>query len=246
MADFRGDDLRGARFEETDLRGAVFHNVDLTGARIRGAYLVDLDLDGEIRNLTVNGVDVVPLVEAELDRRHPERAKLRPETAEGFREAWSIIEASWAPTLARARRLPPDLLHERVDGEWSFIETLRHLVFAIDAWVLRAYEGDPNPYHPLGLPHTDMPASPPVPDDSSARPSLAEIVAVHEDRMARVRAALATSTDDTLAASTRPVTEAGYPPPDAYPVRRCFRAAIREEWEHRRFAERDLTTLESR
>jgi hypothetical protein len=48
--------------------------------------------------------------------------------------------------------LPPDLLHERIDGEYSFIETLRHLVFATDAWVRHAILGYPEPYSPLGLP----------------------------------------------------------------------------------------------
>jgi DinB superfamily len=35
------------------------------------------------------------------------------------------------------------LLHESVGGEWSFIETLRHLVFATDSWIRRAILGDP-------------------------------------------------------------------------------------------------------
>jgi hypothetical protein len=39
--------------------------------------------------------------------------------------------------------LDPALLHESVAGEWSFTETLRHLVFATDAWVRRAVLGDP-------------------------------------------------------------------------------------------------------
>ena len=64
---------------------------------------------------------------------------------------------AWPPTVERAQRLPiPSLLHERVDGEYSFIETLRHLVFATDAWVRRAVLGQPEPYDPLGLPHDDM------------------------------------------------------------------------------------------
>jgi hypothetical protein len=40
----------------------------------------------------------------------------------------------WDGTIARARNLAAVLQHEFVDGEWSFIETLRHLVFATDAW----------------------------------------------------------------------------------------------------------------
>ena len=56
-----------------------------------------------------------------------------------------MVERLWDGTVARARRLDPDLLHESVDGEWSFIETLRHLVFATDSWIRRAILGDPAP-----------------------------------------------------------------------------------------------------
>ena len=122
--------LTGARFHDVDLAGADFRLVDLTGARIRGAALMDVDISGDITGLRVNGVDVAPLVEAELDRRYPDRAKMRPADADGFREAWDILERLWQWTVARARWMAPELLHERVDGEWSFIETLRHLVFA--------------------------------------------------------------------------------------------------------------------
>jgi hypothetical protein len=88
----------------------------------------------------INGVDVAPLVEAELDRRHPEGAKMRPIDPAGFREAWDIVERLWDETVARARRLAPQLLHESVNGEWSFIQTLRHLVFATDAWIHRVLD----------------------------------------------------------------------------------------------------------
>ena len=40
---------------------------------IHGALLADMEINGDIENLRVNGVDVVPLVEAELDRRYPDR-----------------------------------------------------------------------------------------------------------------------------------------------------------------------------
>ena len=68
--------------------------------------------------------------------------------------------------------MAPELLHERVDDEWSFIETLRHLVFATDAWVSRAILGQPSPRDPLGLPHDEMPSGTGVPWDKDARPQL--------------------------------------------------------------------------
>ncbi|MGH3206180.1 MAG: DinB family protein [Trebonia sp.] len=90
-------------------------------------------------------MDIGPLVEAELDRRDPNRARMRPTEPAGFREAWDILERLWDGTVEHARKLPPELLHESVDDEWSFTETLRHLTFATDAWVRRAILGDPAP-----------------------------------------------------------------------------------------------------
>src|SRR3712207_6111218 len=100
--------LTQAEFRDVDLSNTRFHLVDLTGARIRGAALVDVDISGEIDNLRVNGVDVVPLVEAELDRRYPDRVKMRPTDPEGFREAWDLLERLWRQTTERARGMQPD------------------------------------------------------------------------------------------------------------------------------------------
>ena len=118
MADFAGEDLAGSRFERVDLGGAHFFAVDLTEARFRGVdlrgvvmtgvELVDVDVHGEIERLTINGVDVGPLIDAELDRRHPDRVKMRPTDPAGFREAWDIVEELWDETVERARRLPPE------------------------------------------------------------------------------------------------------------------------------------------
>jgi hypothetical protein len=242
---FEGRDLAGARFVNVDLRGARFNDVDLRGTVIRGAWLVDVEIDGLIERLVVNGVDVTEYVEAELDRRQPERVKLRPTDAAGYREGWAVIEAAWPATVERARRLPADLLHERVEGEWSFIETLRHLVFATDAWISRAMLGEPSPYHPWGLPHTEMGDVPGVPHDAGARPGLDEILAVRAERMRTVRDVVAGLTDEQLAGTTAPVDAPGYPPPDAYDVGRCLGAILNEEWLHRQYAERDLAVLEA-
>ena len=256
MPEFNSENMTGSRFEDVlladaqfhraDLTGASFRLVDLTGVTIRGAALVNMDLSGMIENLRVNGVDVVPLVEAELNRRYPERAKMRPADAAGYREAWDILERLWSETVERARGLAPELLHERVDGEWSFIETLRHLVFATDAWVKRAILGVPSPWDPLDLPHDEMPDEPSVPRDLDARPSLDEVLALRADRMATVRQVLAGLTDEKLAGMTEPVMEPGYPEPGSFAVRRCLQAILNEEWEHRLYAERDFDALETR
>jgi hypothetical protein len=112
-------DMAGARFTTVILNGATFRECDLHQVVMRGVEIADTTISGEIQNLVINGVDVAPLVEAELDRRYPDRPKFRPTTPEGFREAWVLNERLWESTVARARRLPPEMLHESVDGEWS-------------------------------------------------------------------------------------------------------------------------------
>lgn len=256
MTDFLGEDLSGSRFQDVYLTDAEFrevtfiharfHIVDLTGVRIRGAALINVDISGEIDNVQVNGVDVVPLVEAELDRRYPDRAKMRPRDAAGFSEAWEVLERLWQQTVDRAQRMPPESLHEQVEGEWSFIETLRHLVFATDAWVRRAILGDASPWDALDLPHDEMPDQPGVPRDRGARPSLDEVLALRADRMATVRSVIADLTDERLAGMTDPVLEPGYPESESFPVRRCLQAILSEEWEHRLYVERDFGVLDAR
>ena len=75
-----------------------------------------------------------------------------------YRAAWDAIETQWEATLDRARLLPEAKLHEQVDGEWSFVETQRHLLFASDAWLGNAVLEEEAPYHPLGFPYGGMPA----------------------------------------------------------------------------------------
>ncbi|RZQ60035.1 DinB family protein [Amycolatopsis suaedae] len=247
--------MSGSRFEDVNLRDALFRSVALSGARFRGvlmdnvtmhgSYLSNTEINGEFENLQINGVDVAPLVEAELDRRYPDRVKMRPADAAGFREAWDVVERLWAGTVERARRLDPALLHESVEGEWSFIETLRHLVFATDAWVRRAILGDPAPWHPLSLPWDEMPDIPGVPRDRDARPSLDEVLALRRDRMATVREVVDGLTDESLAGHTTAVEGPGWPEPVSHPVRECLLCVLNEEWQHRLYAERDLAVLEA-
>jgi hypothetical protein len=249
-------DLRGARFTRVDLSDSEFRessfihsrfvSVEFRHSVMRGVEIEDVDISGELLGVRINGVDVAPLIEAELNRRYPDRAKMRPSDPAGFREAWDTVERLWSGTVERARRLDPARLHESVDGEWSFIETLRHLAFATDAWVRRGILGDPAPWHPLDLPWDEMPDTPGVPRDRTVRPSLDEALALRHDRMATVRQLVDGLTDETLAADTEPVEGPGWPPPRSFPVRDCLLVVLNEEWEHRLYAERDLSALESR
>jgi DinB superfamily/Pentapeptide repeats (8 copies) len=254
MTRFHEQDLTGAHFERVSLRDAHLDAVDLTGAqirgcsfngaRMRGVELVDVEITGELQNLVVNGVDIAPLIEAELNRRMPERAKMRPDDSEGFREAWAILERLWRGTVARAMTLPEAALHRNVDDEWSFIQTLRHLNFASAAWVDRMVRGTASPWHPLDLPWDEAPGWDGIPWDREARPSLDEVLAVRRERQAIVRHVLESLTDEQLAADVTRI-EPGWPQMENFPVKECLRIVLNEEWQHRLYAERDLGTVET-
>jgi DinB superfamily/Pentapeptide repeats (8 copies) len=239
---------QGARFEGADFTGATFRDCDLRGVKIVDAWLVDVNISGLIGNLVVNDVDVTAFVEAELDRRHPERAKVRQmQTADDYRATWDTLERLWSDTVERARRLPEPARYERVDDEWSFVETLRHLVFATDAWASRTILDDPMPYHRLGYTHSSYP-----PADAAdlgieldARPSFDEVMEARADRTAVVRGIVDGLTDEELERVCHRAPAPGYPE-EPRTVGRCLSVVMREECEHRRYAVRDLTFLESR
>lgn len=246
--------LRGARFQDVHLNDAHLRDVDLSGTDVRGVYfgnvrmrgveLDDVDISGELRNVVVNGVDIAPLVEAELDARMPDRAKMRPEDPAGFREAWTIIGRLWDETVARARTVPAGMLHESVDDEWSFVQTLRHLSFATGCWVDRMILGRADPYRPTDLPWDEASPGDWFHWDRDARYDLDEVLAVRRERQDDVRALLETITPERLAEVVSAEGE-GWPEPGMEEsVGSCLRVVLNEEWHHRLFAERDLTRLE--
>jgi DinB superfamily/Pentapeptide repeats (8 copies) len=239
--------FRGARFDVADLRGARFTDCDLTGVAIRDGWLVDISISGFVSNLSVNGVDVTDFVSAELDRRHPERVQFRGvQDADGFRAMWGTIERLWAEAANRAARLPESALAEQVDEEWSFQQTLRHLVFITDAWASRTVLDEPMPYHPLGVPQSWYPAADAAAlgIDLAAKPGYAEIQAARADRMAVMRGIVASLTDLDLGRECARSPAPDYPDEDRT-VADCISVVMSEEIEHFRFAVRDLAVLEA-
>lgn len=55
-------------------------------------------------SLFVNGVDVVPLVDAELNRRFPGRKLQNAQTPKGLSEAWAVAPSAWQETVADTPR----------------------------------------------------------------------------------------------------------------------------------------------
>ena len=231
-------DLRGARFVRANLSGVVMRAVDVQGADIDAPWL----FDGE-SFLRVNGVDVVPLVEAELNRRFPGRAHRRAGDPDGLRAAWATLERTWAAALERVAAMPAGTVDVSVGGEWSFAQTLRHLVMATDAWLGGSILGIEQPFHAIGQPNAEYETDG---NDMSifttVTPSYAEVLEVRAGRVAMVRDFLATVTSDELAATRRNPWDPEY----QETILSCLHVILKEEWEHHRYAVRDLEAIEAK
>ena len=243
----RSDDLRGATFEGVDLRGARFVEPDLSGVVVRGAQVESLDVDAPWLSdgdapVLVNGVDVRGFVEAELDRRFPGRELRRAADPVGLRAAWAALESTWATTLERVAALPASAVDVSVDGEWSFAQTVRHLVLATDVWLGRAVLGVEQPFHPLGQPG---PQAAEYGLDLSlfavGTPSFGEVLEARAGRVAMVRDFLAGVTPESLGVVRRNPWSPEYPETTLS----CVHVILEEEWEHHRFAVRDLAVVEA-
>ncbi|MDX6300215.1 MAG: hypothetical protein QOF53_1429 [Nocardioidaceae bacterium] len=233
-----------ARFEDQDLTGAEFRECDLTGARLIGVVMKDAVIDGLVENLVVNGVEVTSYVEAELDRRHPVRLLIRSVDPADLREAHRQLQATWAATVQGLREMPPGSGQRRVGGEWSAVETLRHLVFVHDSWFRRCCLGSTQPFTAIGL------ASDLVPDqeeqglDHAAVVGLEEVLAVRDAQAAELQGWLETVTSDELSAPAPIPAGPGWPPyARGRSVLECLHVVLNEEWEHHGFCLRDLDLL---
>lgn len=231
--EFEGD-LTGAVFWGADLTGARFRDVNLTGVTISHAWLVDVDVDAMVDHVVINGVDVTAYVN-ERDPWYPLRSMLRPETPADMRATWEAIEGEWAKTVASATALPEASLHERVNDEFSFVQTLRHLVFAVDKWFTAPILGEP--FHPMGLPNTGSLDFPWPGLDYDATPSIAEALDVRADRANRIRDYLASVDASELTRSIE-ILENG-----SCPLHECLFTVFEEEFWHNRYARRDLAEL---
>jgi hypothetical protein len=234
------------RFVEEDLKGAEFRECELDGARFVGVVMQNVEIDGLINQLVVNGVEVTRYVESELDRRHPVRLLIRSDEPADLGDAWRQLRAEWATTIARMRQTP-GVEHDYVNEEWSALQTLRHLVFVHDSWFRRCCLGSTDLFTPIGIGPSVEPYREAHGLDLSLEPSLDEVAMVRHAQAAELEAWVESVTPEELAA-VAPVPDDDVWPPYARgrTIRQCLGTVLNEEWEHHRFTIRDLDLISRR
>lgn len=234
-------EFEGATFVQASFRGAKVRFSDVSGMTLRSVDVDGLDIDSHdlfFGKLIVNGVDVVPLVNAELNRQFPGRELQSATTPEGLREGWAAVQAAWQETVAGT---PPELVDAHVEDEWSLAQTLRHLILATDAWLGGGIQQQEQPFHEIGQIFTgaqEMGFDMSIFRDDA--PTFDEILAVRAERQQQVTDFLATATPELLAEErANPWGGDDWRPT----VGDCIRVILEEEWAHLRYIRRDLAAL---
>lgn len=235
-------EFEGATFVKASFKGANVRFSDVSGVTMRGVEVDGLDIDSHdlfFGSLFVNGVDVVPLVDAELNRQFPGRELQKAQTPEELREGWVAVQSAWQNTVAST---PPNLVNAHVDDEWSLAETVRHLILATDAWLRGGILRIQQPFHEVGQIFTGADE---MGFDMSVfcvdPPTYEEVLAVRAERQQLVTDFLFSATEDLLAEER----ENPWGGDDWHPsVGDCIRVVLEEEWAHLRYVRRDLARMQ--
>ena len=162
------------------------------------------------------------------------REGLLADDVAGLQRVWARLVSEWHGEVDAALAHPGESrLDQRVNGEWSFIETLRHLIFVTDGWIGGGVCGSAE-RHPLGLPPHFITNGAELGLELDARPDLDAVLAVRKDRQESVAASLVSigeldaACEGDLAGFTR---------------RGAFQVVVAEERFHLGFARRDLALL---
>jgi hypothetical protein len=232
--EFEDRDLTEASFWGVNLQRATFRDVDFTGVRMTSVRWVDVVVDAEIDRVVINGVDVTAYVN-EHDVWFALRSETRPTSPDDLRRAWPKFVTAWEAAIERAQRLGDGQVDESVDGEWSFTQTIRHLVFGTDKWFTSPVLGEG--FHPLGMPNTGSVGFPWPDVTIGASASFDEAVVAWRDRAARMQRYIDGAEPNEL------VTEATVLENGPHAVRDCIGVVFEEHFEHLRYAHRDLARL---
>ena len=229
--EFEGRDLSESVFWGVNLTGSTFRDVDISNSTFFHTEWNDVNVDGVIDRLVINGVDVTEYVNTN-DRWFPLRTQLTPSTAEGVLAAWRSIEREWVTLCDRVRN-EPSLAEVSIGGEWTLRQTMRHLIFAMDKWFSLPVLGL-DAFTPCGLPNTGSQGREWPGLDPSADPSFDEVLGLCAAQSERFVDYL-DSADFVVLPESVEVLENG-----SVPTLMCFHAVLEEEFEHLRYMLRDL------
>lgn len=233
----------GATFTRSRLNDATIRYSDLTGLTIRECDVDKLEIDSHdlfFGSLTVNGVDVVPLVDAELNRLFPGRELQKSTDPDGLRRGWEAVRQAWETTVSD---VPADLRDASVRGEWSLAQTLRHLILATNSWLDAGIDGREQPFHPIGMPFAGYAESGGDMSIFREPTDFDEILRVRAEHQQKVTDRLATVTQEQL---DEPRANPWDPDGEWKPtVGDCLRVILEEEWAHLRYVRRDIATLQT-
>jgi hypothetical protein len=162
---------------------------------------------------------------------------LMPTDPADMRTVFDLLEAEWAITHAAAAALPEATRHQQVNGEWSYVETLRHLVFAIDKWFTAPVLGEP--FSPIGMSNRGSVDFPWPNIDLSLAVTSDEALALFTDRMNSVRRFLET-VDAADLDTPMDVLENG-----PHALNECIYTVLEEGFWHLRYIRRDLALLDA-
>ena len=233
--EFEDRDLSESVFWGVDLQRVIVRDADLSGARFIHTRWSDVSIDGVIDRVVVNGVDVTDFVNKH-DRWYPLRTQLEPTTDAELRDAWAMLQGEWTVLFDRLSTMGPDAPLVSVNGEWSLRDTCRHLLFVMDKWFRWPIVGA-REFSPIGLPNTGSRDFGWPGVDLAADPTFADVLS----ECARY------ADDFSAYVSSRPLAEL----PETVdvlengpvPALACFHAVLEEEFEHLRYAIRDLETM---
>src|SRR3954470_22563364 len=106
----KGPSLAGARIEDADFSGGRLHAPNFEGAKITDAWFYGADISGDLEGLRLNGVEVAPLVTAELEQtgaraRAPDAPRRHARAADVARELEALAGVETRPVARRRRNV---------------------------------------------------------------------------------------------------------------------------------------------
>lgn len=232
---FDDRDLSDSTFWGVQFHRARFRDADFSGSSFFHVFLKNVSIDGEIKNLLINGVDVTEYVN-QHDRWWPLRNNLSPDTREGVVESWTALSLEWSKLLGLVSTLRPSVVNQSVDGEWTLNQTLRHLIFAMDKWFMLPMLGA-HTFSAIGLPNSSSQARPWPGLDLSENPDFEKIIATRSDQHRRFGEFISEMQIGNLPESVS-IEEGGN-----VPALMCLHVVLEEEFEHLRYMIRDLALL---